>query len=159
MQLTLSPDIFRNIILVILCFGSLPMAVKAHDKVVTAYLTHCGGCHGIEGISGPTFVPNLRNTVGRFACSKEGREYLIRVPGVSMSLIRDDALLADVMNFVLFRLGGSSTPVGTQPYTADEIHLLRTHPVSYLDFMKHRSQILERSLQQCPTKPAQASAD
>ncbi|WP_148300870.1 hypothetical protein [Asaia platycodi] len=30
-------------------------AIQTHT--VTNYLTHCGGCHGIEGISGKTFVP------------------------------------------------------------------------------------------------------
>lgn len=81
----------------------------------SVYVSHCGGCHGIEGISGPTFVPTLRNSVGSFACTPEGRAYLVRVPGVSMSLIRDDQTLADVMNFVLITLGGAARPLTLSP--------------------------------------------
>ncbi|MFT8467852.1 MAG: cystathionine beta-lyase [Acetobacter syzygii] len=139
-------------------------AVRAHaapDAVAGAttlshtqsvYVSHCGGCHGIEGISGPTFVPMLRNSVGSFACTDEGRAYLVRVPGVSMSLIRDDQALADVMNFVLITLGGSSTPPGFKPYTAAEVHIWRQHPLSGPDFMALRAHVLERSLAACARK-------
>ncbi|MFT8418157.1 MAG: cystathionine beta-lyase [Acetobacter sp.] len=115
----------------------------------SVYVSHCGGCHGIQGISGPTFVPMLRNSVGSFACTPEGRAYLVRVPGVSMSLIRDDQTLADVMNFVLITLGGSSTPPGFRSYTAAEIHAWRAHPLSGPDFMAQRAHVLERSLAAC----------
>ncbi|GBQ49775.1 cytochrome c class I [Acetobacter ghanensis DSM 18895] len=115
----------------------------------SVYVSHCGGCHGIEGISGPTFVPMLRNAVGSFACTDEGREYLIRVPGVSMSLIRDDQTLADVMNFVLITLGGTSTPPGFRPYTAAEVHTWRQHPLSDPEFLALRAHVLERSLAAC----------
>lgn len=119
------------------------------NRTQSNYLSHCGGCHGIEGISGPTFVPPLRDVVGSFGCTDEGREYLVRVPGVSMSLIRDDQELADVMNFVLFTLGGHSTKTGFKPYTAAEIHEWRQKPMSMPDFMKHRSEVLQRSLAAC----------
>ncbi|GBQ95608.1 cytochrome c class I [Acetobacter nitrogenifigens DSM 23921 = NBRC 105050] len=122
----------------------------ALDRTQTAYLTHCGGCHGIEGKSRPSFVPSLRDAVGVFTCTPEGRAYLVRVPGVSMSLIRDDALLADVMNFVVFRLGGKSTPSGVAPYTAGEVHALREHPVESTDLLTFRGQILGRALPKCP---------
>lgn len=115
----------------------------------SVYVSHCGGCHGIEGISGPTFVPTLRNSVGSFACTPEGRAYLVRVPGVSMSLIRDDQTLADVMNFVLITLGGSSTPPDFKPYTAAEVHAWRAHPLSGPDFMVTRAHVLERALAAC----------
>ncbi|MCP1213429.1 cytochrome c family protein [Acetobacter okinawensis] len=119
----------------------------------SVYVSHCGGCHGIEGISGPTFVPTLRNSVGSFACTPEGRAYLVRVPGVSMSLIRDDQTLADVMNFVLITLGGSSTPPDFKPYTAAEVHAWRAHPLSGPDFMATRAHVLERALAVCAHGP------
>lgn len=146
----------------LVCMAAISFAgtkvVRAEDAVKGAttlnrtqsnYLSHCGGCHGIEGISGPTFVPPLRDVVGSFGCTDEGREYLVRVPGVSMSLIRDDQELADVMNFVLFTLGGHSTKTGFKPYTAAEIHEWRQHPMSMPDFMKHRAEVLQRSLAAC----------
>lgn len=120
------------------------------DHATTNYLTHCGGCHGIEGVSARTFVPILRDHVGTFACSAEGRAYIGRVPGVSMSLIRDDQELADVMNFVLFRMGGASTPTGTKPFTAAEIHTLRAQPIASTDLLALRAEVLARAAAQCP---------
>ncbi|MDN7350387.1 c-type cytochrome [Acetobacter senegalensis] len=120
------------------------------DHATTNYLTHCGGCHGIEGASPRTFVPLLRDHVGTFDCSAEGRAYLVRVPGVSMSLIRDDQELADVMNFVLFRLGRSSTPAGARPFTAEEVHTLRAQPLTTTDLLKLRAEVLSRAAAQCP---------
>ncbi|WP_236748094.1 cystathionine beta-lyase [Acetobacter aceti] len=124
------------------------------DHTSVTYLSHCGGCHGIEGVSGSSFVPTLRNAVGGFACTDEGRAYLIRVPGVSMSLVRDDQTLADVMNFVMFRLAGTSLPQGFRPYTAAEIHAWRKEPLSVPDFMAQRGQTLGRSLAACAEKTA-----
>ncbi|GCE82256.1 cytochrome c class I [Komagataeibacter diospyri] len=129
-----------------------PAPVPTLDRTQTAYLTHCGGCHGIEGISGPTFVPMLRDAVGTFACSEEGRKYLVQVPGVSMSLIRDDQELADVMNFVLFQLGGKSTPSSTKPYTTAEIHEWRQSPMSVTDFMERRAHILQNAVAACQAR-------
>nr|WP_242006270.1 cystathionine beta-lyase [Acetobacter estunensis] len=122
------------------------------DHTQVEYVSHCGGCHGIEGISGNTFVPTMRNAVGAFACTDEGRAYLIRVPGVSMSLIRNDQTLADVMNFVMLRLAGSSLPSDFHPYTASEIHDLRQHPLSVPGFMQQRSEVLGRALAACSSK-------
>ncbi|ARW09824.1 c-type cytochrome [Acetobacter ascendens] len=127
---------------------AVPGATSLNPTQV-AYLSHCGGCHGIAGVSGPTFVPMLRDSVGSFACTDEGRKYLVQVPGVSMSLIRDDQQLADVMNFVLIDLGGKSTPPGFKPYTAAEVHEWRQHPLSMPDFMANRAHVLERSLAAC----------
>ncbi|GBR05145.1 c-type cytochrome [Asaia siamensis] len=128
--------------------GGARAATQTHT--VTNYLTHCGGCHGIEGISGRTFVPTLRDQVGWFVCSPEGRDYLVRVPGISMSLIRDDQELADVLNFVVFRLGGSSTPTGTRPFTAAEVHKLRAQPLQTDDLMALRAEVLSRARAACP---------
>lgn len=105
---------------------------------------------GIEGVSARTFVPVLRDHVGTFLCSAEGRAYIGRVPGVSMSLIRDDQELADVMNFVLFRLGGASTPAGTKPFTAAEIHVARAQPIASTDLLALRAEVLARAAAQCP---------
>ncbi|MFS8371133.1 hypothetical protein ACJROZ_12905 [Acetobacter indonesiensis] len=67
-----------------------------------------------------------------------------------MSLIRDDQELADVMNFVLFRMGGKSTPAGTKPFTAAEIHTLRTQPITTTNLLALRAEVLSRAAAQCP---------
>ncbi|MBB2172577.1 cystathionine beta-lyase [Gluconacetobacter asukensis] len=118
----------------------------ALDRTRTTYLEKCGGCHGIEGQSGQTYIPTLRDRIGTLSCTPEGRAYLLTVPGVSMSLIRDDALMAQVMNFVLFDLGGHSTPPGTTPFTAEEVHAQRGHPLSTTDLLAVRAQVWARAI-------------
>ncbi len=121
-------------------------AALALDQVRTTYLEKCGGCHGIEGLSGQTYIPTLRDRIGTLSCTPEGRAYLLTVPGVSMSLIRDDALMAQVMNFVLFDLGGRSTPAGTRPFTAEEVRTQRGHPLSTTDLPAVRAGVWARAV-------------
>ncbi|QDH25992.1 hypothetical protein D5366_10155 [Neokomagataea tanensis] len=103
----------------------------------------------MEGQSGDSGIPSLRDHVDVFLCSKEGRAYLGQVPGVSMSLIRSDQELADVLNFMVFQFGGESLQPNTKPYTAAEVHALRQHPVKVDDIMTYRAEILGRALPAC----------
>jgi hypothetical protein len=125
---------------------------RALDRIRTTYLTKCGGCHGIEGQSGQTYIPTLRGRAGALTCTAEGRSYLLEVPGVSMSLIRDDTLMAQVMNFVLFDLGGGSTPQGTAPFTAQEVHARRGHPLSTTDLPSVRAGVWARAIRACAAR-------
>lgn len=130
--------------------GAGPARAAVLDHATTNYLTHCGGCHGIEGRAPGTFIPQLRDRVGVFLCSPAGRAYIARVPGVSMSLIRDDQELADVMNFVIFRLAGASAPAGAPPFTAREIHALRQKPLPSDNLLTYRAAILRDAQKECP---------
>lgn len=85
------------------------------------YLENCGGCHGVTGDTVPAHLPELAGRVGWFMCTPEARAYLIRLPNVAHSRIRDNAELADMMNYVVFVLGRGSAPAGTPPFTADEV--------------------------------------
>lgn len=118
-------------------------------RTEAAYLMRCGGCHGVEGVSVPGLVPTLRDQVGIFACTAEGRDYMLRVPNVAMSRIDDDGLLAAVMNFVVFRLGGASTPARTLPYTAAQVHAARGRPFDSTDIEALRAQVMSRAIQAC----------
>ncbi|MBB2202462.1 cystathionine beta-lyase [Gluconacetobacter tumulisoli] len=135
----------------------LPRQARALDGTRTTYLVKCGGCHGIEGLSGQTYIPVLRDRVGSLTCTSEGRSYLVRVPGVSMSLIRDDAVMARVLNFVVFDLGGSSTPKGTRPYTAKEVHALRGHPLQTTDLPGLRAGVWGRAVAACAAQAGHAA--
>lgn len=132
----------------------LPFRAEAHaagaiDHTQTLYLMRCGGCHGIEGRSDRAIVPDLRDQVGLFLCSDEGRNYMLRVPNVSMSLIRNDVSLADVMNFVVFQFGGRNRPAGTRPFTAAEVHEARLQPLRATDLAGLRRSILDRAIIAC----------
>ena len=88
----------------------------------------CGGCHGLDGVSARHEIPVLRDSVGAFLCSAEGRRYIIRLPNVAFAHM-DDRTLAATMNFVVFELGRGSVPPRAKPYTAREVAVLRRSPL------------------------------
>jgi len=49
---------------------------------VSNYLQHCAGCHRMDGSGLPPEVPNLRKDLGYLIDSPEGRDFMVRVPGV-----------------------------------------------------------------------------
>ena len=113
------------------------------------YVEHCSGCHGMQGNSAPAEIPVLRDRVGYFMCTKEGREYLIRLPNVAYSAITDDQELADMMNFVVFGLGGNSAPKGTKPYTAQEVARLRTRALATQSLIAERTKVVGKMMGSC----------
>jgi hypothetical protein len=112
------------------------------------YLESCGGCHGIDGISSQQHVPALRGSVGQFLCTTAGREYLVRLPNVAFADVNDQ-VLADLMNFVVFGLGGASTPVGTKPYSREEVAALRRQPLKNRPLADMRAMILADAIVRC----------
>lgn len=106
------------------------------------YVEHCSGCHGMQGNSAPAAIPVLRDRVGYFMCSKEGRDYLIRLPNVAFSPIDDDQELADMMNFVVFGLGGRSAPKSARPFTAPEVSRLRRDALATQSLIAARTKVV-----------------
>lgn len=85
-----------------------------------AWALNCMGCHTADGRGIPGKVPPLRESLGHFVSLKEGREFVMRVPGASNSAL-NDAELANVLNWVLGTMNVQSRPASLAPYTADEI--------------------------------------
>ena len=106
------------------------------------YVEYCSGCHGMQGNSAPAEIPVLRDRVGYFMCSKEGRDYLIRLPNVAYSAIDDNQELADMMNFVVFGLGGRSAPKGAKPFTAAEVARLRRDALATQSLIAARARVI-----------------
>jgi hypothetical protein len=106
------------------------------------YVEHCSGCHGMQGNSAPADIPVLRDRVGYFMCTPEGRDYLIRLPNVAYSAITDNQELADMMNFVVFGLGGDSAPRGAKPFTAAEVARLRARALATESLIAARAGIV-----------------
>lgn len=113
------------------------------------YVEHCSGCHGMQGNSAPADIPVLRDRVGYFMCSPEGRDYLIRLPNVAYSAISDNKELADMMNFVVFGLGGASAPKGAKPFTAAEVARLRGRALATQSLIAARATIVDRLVGTC----------
>jgi hypothetical protein len=106
------------------------------------YVEHCSGCHGMQGNSAPAPIPVLRDRVGYFMCTREGRDYLIRLPNGAYSAIDDNQELADMMNFVVFGLGGASAPRTAKPFTAAEVARLRRDALATQSLIAARTKIV-----------------
>jgi mono/diheme cytochrome c family protein len=106
------------------------------------YILACAGCHGFNGSSNPALVPNLKGFVGYYLNLPEGRAYLARLPNVAFSTL-SDAQLAAVLNYLVFDLGGDSTPAGTQPYRTEEVGKWRRQPLTEVSLSQYRGRLVE----------------
>lgn len=91
------------------------------------YILHCQGCHLVDGRETPGKIPALVG-VGRFLSVEGGREFLVQVPGVSLSVI-DDQELAELLNWMLYRFSPGEIPADFEPYTAEEVARHRQSPL------------------------------
>jgi mono/diheme cytochrome c family protein len=91
------------------------------------YARNCQGCHGHKGVSVPE-VPALKDRVGYFVHTEEGRRYIVQVPGVATNVL-DDKRLAAVLNWILRTYSSKQLPASFKPYTAQEVGELRKHPL------------------------------
>ena len=108
------------------------------------YIENCGGCHGVNGSTVPAQLPELMGRVGWFMCTPDSRAYLLRLPNVAHSRIHDNAELADLMNYVVFVLGGNSVPAGTRPFTAEEVGRERQHAHAATDDLQRLAHVAPR---------------
>ena len=91
------------------------------------YILHCQGCHLADGQATPGKIPPLVGA-GKFLAVEGGREFLVRVPGVSLSIIPDGEL-AELMNWMLYRFSAEDMPADFEPYTAEEVGRYRKDPL------------------------------
>ncbi len=114
----------RLVLLLALAATPIATAQADQDRVRANYLLACRGCHLVDGSSVPPEVPSLRDTLGQFLSSEEGRGYLVRVPGVAQSRLNDEEL-AEVINWVLTEFNAASLPKSFRPFTAKEVAKVR----------------------------------
>jgi len=120
---------------VILCTAS-----RVHADPRTDYLLYCRGCHRVNGEGVPPDVPSLHE-LGPLAGSAAGREYLVRVPGVSQTPM-DNARLAAVLNWVMSEFNSDTLPGDFKPYSTTEVAAARARVL--LDPLRARAEILGR---------------
>lgn len=122
-----------------LAWGGIAHADQERDD----YHLHCMGCHGEEGRGSQAGkVPSFRTDLGRFLATPEGREFVQRVPGVSLSAL-DSRRLAALMNWIVREFADPARANGATPFTAEEIERLRKRPL--LDVASVRAALLTRS--------------
>ena len=111
------------------------------------YMIHCQGCHLPEAAGYPGKVPRMRDFVGYFLHSQEGRAFIVRVPGVSTSSLPNDQL-TELMNWLLLTYSAPQLPKNFVPFTVDEVARLRPDPEP--DPETTRKGILERIAAEVP---------
>jgi len=92
------------------------------------YVLKCQGCHRPEGGGDARTTPPMRGSVAKFLSVPGGREYLGRVPGVATTDL-DDARLASLLNWTLYRFDMGNLPDDFRAYTAAEVGRLRRAPL------------------------------
>jgi mono/diheme cytochrome c family protein len=104
--------------------SAVALASPAQD-----YVLHCMGCHGVtvEGVPGK--VPALAHTLVQFMRSSAGRDYVLRVPGASNSMLTD-AQLAEVLNWIAGHFGADQLPASAAAFTAQEVTAHRHTPMA-----------------------------
>ena len=103
-------------------------AVADANRARQNYLLHCMGCHGEAGLGLEGKVPSFRHTLAKISASPQGRDYVLRIPGVTQSTL-DDAETAEVLNWVLAEF--STAPAARQiaPFTTAEVAKARGRPL------------------------------
>lgn len=119
------------------------------EQAGSDFVEHCAGCHGVKGRSAPAKLPELYHRVGWFMCTPDSRAYLIRLPNVAHSRIRDNAELADMLNYMIFVVGGDSAPPGTRPFTAEEVARERAHALVSGSLTAERARHVEQAIHTC----------
>lgn len=128
---------------------ALPPEITDPALAQADYIEQCGGCHGVDGRSAPAQVPELRARVGFFLCTADTRTYLVRLPNVAHSRIGDNQRLADLINYVVFGLGGASTPRDARPLTADEVAHGRRTALTQPTLKAERARQVEVAIRRC----------
>lgn len=106
------------------------------------FLHYCAGCHLPDGSGKPSKgIPNMRGVLGQFLRVEGGREFIVKVPGVSHTPLGDSDVAA-LMNWLLDGMAQPSTPPNTPPYTAAEVTRLRSERL--VDIPGTRKEIVER---------------
>lgn len=112
------------------------------------YLVRCGGCHGPDGLSRTSLIPDLKDKAGYFLCDAEGRDYVSRLPNIVFSRITD-AEMAALMNYVSFDLGGGSAPPRARAFTPRELARTRRNALTIPDLEAYRGRIVDGLIARC----------
>jgi len=134
----------------------IPVAGADDHRASVNYMIHCQGCHLPDAIGFSGKVPRMKNFVGYFLHSKEGREFVIRVPGVATASLPDDEL-AELMNWLLLTHSAEQLPDTFEPFSVEEVGALRPDLEGNPD--KTRMRILEKIAEDLPSLARELAQD
>src|SRR6202042_2326071 len=96
--------------------GALTGSAWGYEPVVN-YQLHCMGCHLADGSGQPGRVPSIRRSLVLFSASPQGRDFVVRVPGVAQSPLSNEDTAA-LLNWMVRTLSDLKVPPGFQDYSA-----------------------------------------
>ncbi len=111
---------------------------SAHADPKVDYLLHCSGCHMPDGTGLSSVVPTLHDVIGRMVAEPAGRDYIVRVPGVSQAPINDEKL-TEVINWMLTEFSSDTLPENFKPLTVKEVKRARSQLLA--DPLKYRAEL------------------
>jgi hypothetical protein len=112
------------------------MSAWAYQPLVNFQL-QCMGCHLADGSGEAGRVPSVRRSLVRFSQLAEGRQYVIRVPGVAQSPLSDEETAA-LLNWMARNLSDLALPPDFVDYSAAEIRRWRGQPLAEVSAMRAR---------------------
>ena len=121
---------------ILVCWSARPSVAWAYQPLVN-YQLRCMGCHLADGSGQPGRVPSLRRSLVLFSGSGEGRDYVIRVPGVAQSPL-SSADTAALLNWMARNLSEVAPPPGFRDYSEAEVQGLRGHPLVRVSAIRAR---------------------
>lgn len=132
----------RALIVILISFASAFAQADEHGRAKQHYQLHCMGCHGEDGAGLEGQVPSLRGTLSRISSAPQGREYVLRVPGVTQSTL-SSAEIAAVLNWAIYEFSSSDAAKRIRPFTAAEVSSARTRPL--LEIGATRAKVLSET--------------
>jgi hypothetical protein len=148
----LTSEVSGKFLALALTFALMPVATANDHRAGINYMIHCQGCHLPEAIGFAGKVPRMKDFVGYFLHSKEGREFVIRVPGVATSSLPDDEL-TELMNWLLLTYSNEQVPEPFEPFSVAEVSALRSKLEANPE--KSRMRILRKIAQNLPSLAAE----
>src|ERR1700722_20578680 len=101
------------------------------------YQINCMGCHLGDGSGQVGRVPSIRRSLVLFSASREGRDYIVRVPGVAQSPLSDGDTAA-LLNWMARNLSDLKLPPDFVDYSEAEVQGLRHRPLAKVSDVRAR---------------------
>ena len=126
----------RVSILAAVLAGCAAIPAQGYEPAVNFQL-NCMGCHLADGSGEQGRVPSLRRSLVLLSSRPEGRDYIIRVPGVAQSPLSNEETAA-LLNWMARNLSDLELPPDFLGYTATEIGRSRSHPLARIGATRAR---------------------
>jgi len=152
----LTSEVLARSLALALTFALMPIATADDHRASINYMIHCQGCHLPEAVGFAGQVPRMKDFVGYFLHSDEGRKFVIRVPGVATSSLSDEEL-TEMMNWLLLTYSAEQLPKPFIPFSTEEVAALR--PDLEANPEKTRMRILQQIAQDLPSLAADLEAE